>query len=739
MAALLSLTFRALGRIGSIMHYLSSRQSGFTLIEALIAFLILTIGILGAALFHSNLLSEHSESIGRQEAASIAESQIEAIREEIKTASSQTAVQDFFDSFGVVSVPTTSGIFFVSLSGSAPNYSLSVTDNEEIALSFPIYAGLQNFPTELEGNVSLSPSGTGYGGEIPLPTGTLTTLDRAVVVDIGNAQELASLSSPSYKVYDVGDDRIIAGIEIEGEFVQLVELQDESNEILVISGQILNDPNEPIGKNFGCTIIGSSKGYCADTGGLVEDDVIDITATAGAGCVIYELVDYSLGTIPEDLNEFSPDAGNYLCLVGTGWNGQISPGLVDIQGSCRGTDCAVQLADFSSTFVCAPQFRAGRYEILSPSDLFSFEDAVNSLGSGTRNANYWDAVANLVGSAAVANVGQSGMARLYFNADPSISVEGLYQDNFLFRNPEYSYPDEDYPLFGAEYEVYGNSSAYSGIGQDLTFSSFNAFAVDDTAIANEPGDLAYQNFYIFKKPSGPSGSDYADCATYGTEQLPSVLVSLDSNAGNYHGYLAGLGFPGENYVVSGATESQGLIDAYNKDFADHGSLVLGYALASQRVSGEIIVTNENNAGIFPGVLNVVAQPQPEATIVCSATGTVTEEDASRRVEYECLIPEGWYGDIVVYPAASTAAGTVYRCNGTDDFVSGTDASDESNISYYYYYDTVTERSAASAAGGSYHWDGFSISTVASVGAPITSALTGQDFFFSTSGNSCSMP
>ena len=57
-----------------------SKQSGFTLIEALIAFVVLSVGIVGTLLFHANLLADSNDNKSKLEAMAIAEKWMEVNR-----------------------------------------------------------------------------------------------------------------------------------------------------------------------------------------------------------------------------------------------------------------------------------------------------------------------------------------------------------------------------------------------------------------------------------------------------------------------------------------------------------------------------------------------------------------------------------------------------------------------------------------------------------------------------------
>ena len=62
------------------MCVLRKKEAGFTLLEALIAFLIITIGMAGAALFQSELIAESGASKARSVAVKLAEKELEEQR-----------------------------------------------------------------------------------------------------------------------------------------------------------------------------------------------------------------------------------------------------------------------------------------------------------------------------------------------------------------------------------------------------------------------------------------------------------------------------------------------------------------------------------------------------------------------------------------------------------------------------------------------------------------------------------
>lgn len=224
-------------------------EHGFTLIEALIAFLVLSIGLLGALLFHANVIKDSGENKARLEALKIAEKAIEDRKKTIYTSASSLATAMVGATSS--SISGTTEIFTISWENfqevvSDATFSQDVkvswngNDNPVVISTF--YSWLN--PTAIDADEA----GTGEGGEydndlIPLPTGTLTALERAKVVSLAAGSELIRDDLPGSRangngeivIYEDGDDLKVAVKLSDNTFVQLAKLSQSYNEILTIS------------------------------------------------------------------------------------------------------------------------------------------------------------------------------------------------------------------------------------------------------------------------------------------------------------------------------------------------------------------------------------------------------------------------------------------------------------------------------------------------------------------------
>jgi len=229
-------------------------ETGFTIIEALIAFLLLTIGLLGASLFHSTLLSESSDSKARLEATQIAEVQVEKARAAVADLITSTNLLATVSS--AVDSTVTTGLNNYKVGVSMANASLDdlvvlelTVDwdgNTGAPLAFSSYISWSKEDYEDQSGVDLGSSTSGYEGDIPIPTGTLTAIPRVELKTTVNGADGIDIEGDD-KMRDVGNDLVIyrdgedakVAIKLDSNtYVQLATLSEDTNEILTITGRI---------------------------------------------------------------------------------------------------------------------------------------------------------------------------------------------------------------------------------------------------------------------------------------------------------------------------------------------------------------------------------------------------------------------------------------------------------------------------------------------------------------------
>jgi len=656
-------------------------EGGFTIIEALIAFLLLTIGLLGASLFHSTLLSENSDTKARLEATQIAEVQVEkaraAVADLITSANLLTAVSGAIDS----SVPTTLNTYTIGVSlANASLDDLVVLEltvdwdgNSGEPLSFSSYISWSKEDFENESGVDLGSATSGYEGNIPIPTGTLTAIPRVELKTTVNGADGIDIEGTD-KIRDVGNDLVVyrdgedakVAIKLDSNtYVQLATLSEDTNEILSITGRIYGYPFEAskfVSDQFG-TVYGVEKDVSCSAGWIeindycFEDRIIDLRATAGANCVITDWRNDSTNPATGGL------WGDYLCVAGTGWNGGLKPFFREFdQGTAKNLE--IGTSSGGKALVCGPSIRNYRYYIVEVT-----EDNFESLSTdGSVNPT------TAISDAAASIAGQAGLVRFTDDAnDIETWPERVLWTDYFWHNPDYVVSPASVSA-DLELATIGSSIAKDG------YKSPGVVSGSEYSI-QYPGDVARQNFVIADfgtnkdctdvlegfvskiEASGNSnnfddyGSDWTDHfeLAAGTEGAPLFLD---------HTYYYARGMPGfegvkssveYGYVPSGASPTYVVSDYndYSGIYKDGGSIILGYALKTSEISGEIYIPDSASYDIEDFIL--VGDPNPLNSLVCekSLSATSGAPPGYLKYEYTCGIPTNWKGNIFVYPDLNT--------------------------------------------------------------------------------------
>jgi len=711
---------------------MDSEERGFTLIEALIAFVVLTVGILGALLFHGQLLSSSAENKTKLEAVQIAESIIEQTRADLATA---TAV-NFPTKVLALSYPPVNGklnTYTISLgtptivvSGAPATYELPISvtwpvDGSTKTLTLSTYFGHIDLtsitPTGEVGGGSGSDT---YAGDIPLPTGTMRAVERVQLVAGTIAAEDIEKQQGNVVLYDSGDEKgtLEVAIKIDGtNYVKLGEFDSADNEIFTITGRIYNNHRYPFyyvnGANNFNTYFGEVYGLLTEPTAPYETaeidgttyyylkNIIDIEATEGANCIIGRFenaggwssranegdnagfdVDTRVGgASKQDRPTDVPWYADYICVAGTGWNGTINPYIRSYSDNDNEID--INLAGGK---VCSPENRSYRYYLLDTEDLDGL--------LAKRDILDWsngDTLQSIFTATSTSVKGQSGLVRFTSAADGS--GERVPWTSYLWHNPNYivspSQSDSTLPITPSVAGPSGYVARYAESGY------FGPQAVSTGLGSYEvmlPGDLSHQNFYISDDARdctswtvGTSGTgisisdivSQADSAFADGFLKPSYLVSPEFGNQKYPGGTeAGYGYIPPN--------SNGWFDEadYNTEIGSgngQGVIVLGYSIVTERIEGKVFFDNTAASAAVNSFTIGGVDENPSISIVCSAlpdtlaVDTVNTEISS--FQFYCSVPNNWDGEIYAY------------ANQTPQVACGKDSLDDSG---YFDYSNASE-------------------------------------------------
>jgi len=737
-----------------------SSQTGFTLIEALIAFVVLTVGILGALLFHSTLLRESGQSKAQIEAVKIAERLIEEQRGK-SIYGSESELLAALTSAASASIP--------SIQGKNTIYSVNWGTPETVSGATSVY--MQTLSVSwLGGSISLSPYfgwidpnntlaanevGSGkngeYSGDIPIPSGTLTAIERLEVANIASVAAGTEIRDGITRFTDTdekGNDREVIAVEVEdGVYVKLAELSESDNEIFTISGRIYNNWNDAARR-----VNLKFREVYRTNAGEYFDEIIDIRATGGANCVI--------GKYENDADDKGLYA-DYLCVAGTGWNGTIYPYYRVLDGTSI-KEIDIQEVQGVEAAVCAPRQRSYRYFTVTISSSTALERLNGIIVDGS--VGTVSSAREILDELGAEYVGQSGLVRFYPTASAAeISSEGVAWEDYFFHNPNYIVS----PALGSS-DIDLASAAYSSAFEGYQVPLFSSSAVKSFSV-NYPGDVAYQNFYLVDPTVKVGNSDITwDCDEVVSQAFASIVSGASADRLDY-GYLASAGVPGYQSVSGANTdwgytpdvpasnaydssdynqfewtaEKSGNNYVYTPDF--RGTFVLGYTLATNTISGYLYYPIAYSGGSF----EMAGNPEPVVSIECTISDTQTLEGSRYKRAYSCGVPTNWKGNILAYygnsdlgsfescdrvfftsavSTSSISAAGFSRANYPEDW--GRLSPDEDYWPGVIYYVTNELSGTASV-------DSQSIKLLGIKKYPkVADSLTDENFYFSSSAVSC---
>ncbi|WP_415902247.1 type IV pilus modification PilV family protein [Neptuniibacter sp. QD29_5] len=298
--------------------YHSQYEKGFTLIEALLAFVIVAVGLIGAALFQSELVTESGNSKARAVAVKLAEQKLEQERVVILESSYASLALASYPEIENITVGNNAYSVSYTLASAAAasfqtHYLLEVdvtwTDATGNADSISLDSRLVwNDPKEsLDSNDQAGIGSSEDIGSFERPTGSAIATARTTSDEVHDASKSVGdwieLADNKYGI-KITDDECINGDAGCDQVVTVIELVDLTSPIFTIKGSIYVDS----GVSVTYTDLKASP---------------NVLTSEGGGCAVY-LVGSEIG---------------YTCLFGEGWYGTIALLLPDDSGSNKPGAC----------------------------------------------------------------------------------------------------------------------------------------------------------------------------------------------------------------------------------------------------------------------------------------------------------------------------------------------------------------------------------------------------------------
>ena len=293
------------------------KESGFTLIEALVAFLIIIVGLAGAALFQSKLITESGASKSRAVAITLAEKELEERRALLTDA--QYAGLDTIAAGGVPvvhSVTVGNAVYDVSFSASVvsgaaeAHYLLTASVDWDDAKGVADSVSLSTLLSENQPENSLDnreqAGSTGSNpnvGQIERPSGAAVAIARVTT-------EEAKTDTAIGEYIALGDDKF--GIKV-------AECDDGTCDVVVSVIKRINS-DSPIFKITGNIYFHDDPDNTFET----VEAAPNVLTSEGGGCAVYAV----------------DSQAAYSCLFGEGWYGTISLVLpIESNGKPADTVC----------------------------------------------------------------------------------------------------------------------------------------------------------------------------------------------------------------------------------------------------------------------------------------------------------------------------------------------------------------------------------------------------------------